>query len=406
MVTNTSTALDKLLGYLESDPANPNLLVDCAECCLYSGDQRARTFNSQALAISPDNVRALYIQGMIELSEHAFNDAETIFQQLINQGVNDASIQYNLAYAKLYLLKMEEVVALLTPLVELDIGEPQPPESILVIAKAHYHLGNLDETLKNLERYLTFNSGSDECLGLLALAYGDTGENQELALEYANRALAINPLNHEGNLTLASGELEGFQFESARSQYTAVLEGRPNSGRAWMGMGLTSLGQNDPINAETELQNCVDNMPQHLGSWSALGWAQIVQSKFDEAEITFNKALEINNLFGESHGGLACVYALTGRTEKAKHAAKLGKRLDSDSFSARFAEVLLMNPNEQKKIQSRMTDLLSTNIQGAEDKEVTLVEALNKIPSFGGIVEQLENKSKTDNKTTDKNSLH
>jgi Tfp pilus assembly protein PilF len=93
--------------------------------------------------------------------------------------------------------------------------------------------------------------------------------------------------------------------------------------------------------ARTEFEKAVANMPEHIGTWHALAWCQILMKDLDGAAANFERALSLDRNFAESHGGRAVVAALQKRTDVAGESASVALRLDPHCLSALYAKAIL-----------------------------------------------------------------
>ena len=102
-------------------------------------------------------------------------------------------------------------------------------------------------------------------------------------------------------------------------------------------------------------------MPTHVGSWHVLAWAQLLSGELDAAEENFNRALDLDRNFAETHGGLASVAAIRGEKTKAEHLIDVALRLDQDCLSAKFAQsVLVGNAGDSAKARQNILDTAAT----------------------------------------------
>lgn len=391
--------LDQLLSYLEQDADNNSLLLDITDLCLQLNDERAEEFCLRTIELVPNNPRARFLHSTLCLQQGDYPQASTLLQQLLDDGIDNPGIRYNLALSLGYSGKMLEIADLLQPLMEQHLGEI--PHASILYARSLYHRGEVEQARAALTAHIQRHPQSSEAIGLLAMLYLDLGD-EETAASMAKHALSIDSANHEANITLASVELNQYKFASAEQQFDAILQSHPNSGRSWLGIGLVAMAQNRPADAENALQNCVTHMEAHLGSWNALGWAQLVQRKMSEAESTFRTAIERNRTFGDSHGGLACVLALDGDFEEAEHEKKLALRLDPNSYAGRFAEVLLLQRgNKTAESQLNLEALFNAPLN--EDGP-SLLESLQKVGEMNDNQNSNPNNAQSD--SNGKESIH
>jgi Tfp pilus assembly protein PilF len=82
-------------------------------------------------------------------------------------------------------------------------------------------------------------------------------------------------------------------------------------------------------------------MQTHVGSWHVLGWTYLLLGDLTNAEKTFQRALELNRNFSETHGSLAAVTALRGDSATAQRYMEVAQRLDPVCLSAQFTRSVL-----------------------------------------------------------------
>jgi Tfp pilus assembly protein PilF len=96
--------------------------------------------------------------------------------------------------------------------------------------------------------------------------------------------------------------------------------------------------------ARSLLERASTNMPDHIGTWHALAWCQLLQGDLAGAKRSFDKAFALDRTFGETHGGFALVHALRSERKEAEESIKRAVRLDPQGRAARYAQsVLLMD---------------------------------------------------------------
>jgi Tfp pilus assembly protein PilF len=121
-----------------------------------------------------------------------------------------------------------------------------------------------------------------------------------------------------------------------------VAELAPENARAWIGLGTAALLNQDLKTASTALRRGLENMPSHVGSWHVLAWTELVSGNLAEARRLFERSLELDRNFSESHGGIAAVAALGGDRATAEREIEVANRLDPECLSAKFAQSVLL----------------------------------------------------------------
>jgi Flp pilus assembly protein TadD len=110
------------------------------------------------------------------------------------------------------------------------------------------------------------------------------------------------------------------------------------------------------------LQKAVKYMPNHIGTWHALAWCQIIKNDLDGAKTSFDEAMKIDRNFGETHGGLAVIAYVQGDKETAKTESRKAVLLDPMSFSGRFAESLLLQDTDPEAAREMISNIMQSSI--------------------------------------------
>lgn len=195
------------------------------------------------------------------------------------------------------------------------------------------------------------------------------------------RALALDPNNIGALVASGSLALEDQDEPTATTHFDRAIERNPTSGRAWSGKGLSTMLRLELDTAIEDLKKAVHYMPEHIGTWHALAWCQLLKGDTAGAEENFRKSLEIDRTFGETHGGLAVVYALQGKIVEAEPEIKRALRLDPNCFSGRFAQSLLVGKTNPARAQEIIRNIMNSSIvPGGARLQDSLAKALSRIP--------------------------
>lgn len=101
---------------------------------------------------------------------------------------------------------------------------------------------------------------------------------------------------------------------------------------------MISLAENDMPQTREQIEQELQHMPEHAGSWHVLAWIHLLQANLEEAGAAFERALSLDWNFAESHGGLAAIAAMKGDRATAEHLIEIAERLDPKCLSAKFAQ--------------------------------------------------------------------
>lgn len=330
---DTTSRLDRLLGFLERDPNNLQLIADAATAALDEGAfGQARTLIDRYAATTPPPAALLNIQGLVAINEQHFKEAASVFEGLQAGQPSDPGIAFNLAWCKAMLQDYSGALALLNEIVTSAV----PRAAALKIQMMH-HLGLLEDAL-TVGAALAEHYPTDHALmGALAIVAIDAGQ-VDLAKAYGGRAGE----GHEGLSTLGMLELGGDRIDQSMALFDRALLAYPNSARGLLGKGLGLLAKGDPDAAAAYIDQSAEAFGGHLGTWVAAGWAYFVRGDLKSSRKRFERALALDDTFAETHGALAVLDIAEGDLESAKRRTEIALRLDPKCFAGALAKSLLV----------------------------------------------------------------
>lgn len=346
--------LDRLLGFLKHDPDNLPLLRDAADEALQRGLwSQAYELVQRALALAPNDSASRYRMAVI-LSQQGQAAASLEFSQaLIAEGVQSEALLYQHARSLVLAgrhLEAEPLLASLKP------HAAELPEFDYFYLRSLHAAGKLDEAIA-----IAAGLPQDPVAqGMLSLMYID-GDQLDQGRQLALQVLEQDPGNIDALLAAGTGLMAMEESDAALPAFEEAARLHPDSGRAWMGMGLARLSNGDFEGAREALQKTVALMPSHLGSWNALAWVQLLQNDNDGAAQTLETALRVDRNFGETHGTLAVLKAAQQDWTEAKHQADIAVRLQPESFAGRFAQSLLLQHRGRPEQGARLLQQIMRN---------------------------------------------
>ena len=337
--------LERRLEYLKADPENLNLLAECADLSLELGRRdEARALLERGLALKAADPYLRARLAMVKLSGGDVAGALEILEALVKGGETAAALRYNFAYALMLAGRYAEAKE------QLALIAAEMPQAAMLLVRAHHHLGELEEAIRVAEDYATAHPEDAEVSGQLAMLYMDADDFTK-SRAWADKALALKQKMPEAYFTAGFLALGDEDEERAEELLARAIELDPRSGRAWAGKGLAAMLRGDLGAGEEALARAVQYMPQHIGTWHALGWCQILAGALDKAEASFRKAYDLDRTFGETHGALAVLELMRGAGNRAQRRADTALRLDPQSFSGRYAKVLLEAKNDEMRAE-------------------------------------------------------
>lgn len=332
--------LARLQGFLEQDPDNLNLLAELADLALTLGEiPTARDAIDRALTQKAGDPYLLLRASSIALAAGNSDESLALTEGILAQGVDDAAVRFNQAFALLSLKRFEDAKPVLIALQEHAVDFPAVTGMLI---RCHHYLGELDEAIAVAAAHLETHPDDAAVAGMLGLLYFDN-DNLEQAKVWSDRAMALGGSPGIDTLLAAGGAALGYEdTDRAKSLLEQAVGVSPRNGRAWSSLGLAEMLEFDLPAARDHLFKATQYMPEHIGTWLALGWSQLLQQDVDGAEASFNAALAIDENFGETHGALAAIYATRGDWARAEASSKIARRLDPQGMSAAYTQILQM----------------------------------------------------------------
>lgn len=346
-----------LAGFADRDPENPVLLCDLLDELLVAGrlDEAAARISkiSSALRESP-GVR--FREARCALLSGDTKTTITLLQSLIgNMDTVPAGVVHDLAYAQFVEGRGEEALQTLARAHDVD-GDMVA----LALLKARI-LHRQKQLEAALEVLAPIQSGArlPEVQGVRALLWLDIGDTTR-ASEQAELALKADPDQHEAGLVRGTVALWSQQLLESTAAFQRVLSRHPESGRAWLGLGQNVMLRGDVPAARSLLERASTEMPDHIGTWHALAWCQLMEGDLAGAKHSFDKAFILDRTFGETHGGFALVHALRFERKEAEESIKRAMRLDPQGRAARYAQsVLLLDDGRVEEARTLIDGILA-----------------------------------------------
>ncbi len=323
---------DRLLGYLEADPANADLIGDVVEAALEEGRaDLAGRMVSRLDEVGAGGARSSHLAGLEAMHRRDFAEAARRFGGLRDEGVDSPALRFNHAWSLAMLGRHEEALA------EIDDATARAfaPAAMLEIQLRHQS-GLLDEAGSRARTLAALHPDDEGLMAAISVLAMDL-DDADLAGETAARG-GDHP---DALATRATLALEAGEREAALALFGRALDRRVHTPRAWIGSGLARLSMDDPVSAARDLDRGAEMFGSHPGSWLAAGWAHVLARQFGAARQRFERARDADPAFAEAHGALAVVDLADGRREDAERNVRIASRLDRECLSAALASILL-----------------------------------------------------------------
>lgn len=348
--------ISRLKSYQAADPANALLVCDLVDAFFsaaqyHEADQLLKTLDAEVL-LAPG---VAFRQARISLILGRYEDSIQALKTLIEQGHDNVALWHDLAFSYLCLMNTKDATQAVVEAVK-HYGDNA--ELSIVAGRVAMMEGNFELAHAELTKALSFAPEHATAIGLQAMAYLDS-DQQEMAFDTAKKCLSLYPDQHEALLVAGTVSLWHQDVANASDYFVRVLDRHPNSGRARSGYGQVMMLLNRLPEAREQLHMAVIAMPDHIGTWHALAWTELLLGDIEAAEKSYQSGYDLDRNFADSHGGLALIHALKGRSEEAEQAVKRALRLNPQCVTAHYAKTLLLaDAGQFNEADSQLADLL------------------------------------------------
>lgn len=364
--------LARFSGFLAHDPQNVQLLADAASAAQAAGEwDQGRALIDRALAIEPASPVLQNLSGMIAIGAGRLDEAAAVFEALRQARPDDMGVAYNLAWTRYLQQDWEGALSQLS-----DEAAATLPQAATLRVQALHRLGRLDEALELGAGYAAARPDDADLMTALAIAAIDD-EKPDLARGYALRSGG----SHEGLATLGLLDLDLGDVKGAETLFDRAINVRADSARGLMGKGLCVLLEGEPLRGAAFLDQSAEAFGSHIGTWIAAGWAYLTAGDYARARERFDRAMALDDRFGESHGSLAVLDIIEGDLESAKRRAEVALRLDRNSMSAALARSLLAERAGDTRTAERIRQIALNTPLGADGR--TIANALTRFGARG-----------------------
>lgn len=275
---------------------------------------------------------------MSSIGEKQWQEAQQIYQELSCQGVDSPDFRFafglTLFYQNQFANALDQwLLAIRQGMNQADLWK--------YCAYSHHHLFQMKEAIDACLRWAEISENSPESLNYLCLLYFDANDMTEASI------IATGLLNKDaqsliGHTVMGSVALENHQPEIAYTHFSQAVVHTKDTGRAWLGLGLSHLYLQQHSDAVLALKRAEIELPNHSGTVIALAWVLLMTNQLTDAEARFRNAIEIDRNFAEGHGGLASVLVHLGRIDEAKSSMSIASKLDTQCFGVVYAKAAIL----------------------------------------------------------------
>lgn len=345
--------LIQLRDFHRHDPDNDLIVIDLVDEMLCRGLLGEAQAVLEALAPARQaKPEFLFRIGRCALSRGDFDEAAKALQSCVATGGDVPAVRHDLAFALLGAKQLDEAERVLAPVLVHSVDQPYIG---ILHARLLQHRRQYEAAAAIVQAIVDAHPLNSEAWGLLAMVRLDMVD-VDSARHAATSALSVDAEQSDALTVLATLALWAHDPQASFNAFSHVLSGQPRAGRALSGAGESLMLMGDIVGARAFLDRAVIAMPNHIGTWHALAWCDLLQGDIDHAQACFQEAFDLDRNFGETHGGFALIHALLGQTEDARQAIKRALRLDTNSRNARYAQSLLWSAEGREREAAALVD--------------------------------------------------
>jgi tetratricopeptide (TPR) repeat protein len=333
--------LRQLQGYLAQDPANGHLLAEVCDAALAAGehDVALRTIET-AESHQLEPASWLHRRAHVAMARCEWAEALALLTLLRQQSGNHPALVHDVALVHLVSGDFQACRETVEP----RLGDPTIEGEMLaglqtLWLRCMHQLGLLKDAWAWMEQQRSAGRLQRQAMGVASLMGVDLERFPE-ASALADEALRDAQPAPEALVAGAYVALARRQPEHAAGLLRRSLAANPRDGRTWSVLGLASLQAGDVKAARRHLEQAVQTLSGHIGTWHALGWACLLLQDLPAVRAAFTRALALDRNFGESHAAMALVLLLEGNGDESEHHLRVAERLDSRSVTAGYVRAL------------------------------------------------------------------
>lgn len=256
------------------------------------------------------------------------------------------------------------------------------------VALADYYAGRFPEAEATCRRILLRKPGSPDALHLLGMIALQGGRH-DVAVDYLNRAIALNPTFAEYHNSLGEIRRAAGKSGEAATSYRRAFALNPSYAEAHCNLGMLLFGQGRREEALAHLTQALAIKPSLAEAHNNLGAVLQGQGRLDDAAASYLRALALKPNHGDPPNNLVTIvaaYRAQGRVQEALQV--LFKALEIQPASAllrrTLAELLrgVSVASVGKSARAVIASLCRDDRISAQDLATAVIGLVKNMPAF------------------------
>ncbi|MBI3441422.1 MAG: tetratricopeptide repeat protein [Proteobacteria bacterium] len=284
--------------------------------------EEAENLAVKVLKENPRDNDALVMKGSVAMAKGNADDAIVAFRSVLKDQPN--SVNGLIMLADAHMLKNETDLARTTLQKAVELN-PKSVQARLALASYYARSKDYDGALKQVDEALKISPNDLNALlaraGLMA-GKGDA-KGAESALE---KVKAEHPDNPVGYYQLGQFFLSQKKYDNAIREFEAALKKTKDTFQILTAIVNTNVSRGKPDKAVARLNEIIKGSPDHIFAHELLGEVYGLQKKYEAAEKSFRKAIEVNPKWNVPYRNLANLYLVRGNFPAASEVDQEGLR--------------------------------------------------------------------------------
>lgn len=330
--------IERYESYIKFDPENTLLWIQLGDLYHQTGklDESVACFE-KCLLLDEGNEIAQSRLANVLVTQHRFNEAESILKSLLEKHTDDPALLHNYGLTLFYQSQFKDAQQLFE---KARLAGSNAPQTLAYIVYSLHKQTETEQALEVAQQWLKESPGP-VTEGYVSMLEMDNGDMEQARLR-AEEVLRDDQANPDANVVLGNWSVEQHNIDQAITHFQTAIEAEPDNPRCWQGLGLTYLYRQENDKAIAAIEKALELMPDYAVNHLIIGWAKLANQDAIGAEAAFRKSIECNRGYGEGHGGLAAALVLQNRLEEGRKQIKRALGLDPSSFGAIFAQSVTM----------------------------------------------------------------
>lgn len=333
------------------------------------------TLLSHALAVDPQNYRALGFHGRLLADQGRYEEAIVEYRkalQVPDRFVPETLLQMAIALSELG--RFTEAEPFGRRAVE---ALPHPAEAWCALAELDIKQQRWDEAETRCRQALAADPASAEAYSDLAVAYLER-DRFDAALRYARHAVKLAPKTAKCQFNLGVVLLRSGRFDEAEAPCELATRLKPQWTAAWFNLGLVQARLGHLADAADSLARATQLDPRLADAWQNLGLVQGLQGHFAAAAVSLTRATQLVPTHAQAHLDLGWVLHHQSRPAEAIAQYRQVRQLRPDwpEPIARLAWILATSPDERIRRPAESLTLAEEAQRLAVDNSTSLLDTL------------------------------